>query len=121
MPWFHRWVAFAHMHAHMHTGQEEEAEKGIMMVAHVMKGKDIEEPWEVEDDGVLRGTEGQQHSGKGRQMEGSEVNGESNGMGRGKTEAFGVPSQRWVWGPRLFSLRGWPCSPVLMGLPHVHI
>ena len=57
MSWLHRWVAFTHMHAYMHTGQERRGrEKGIKMAAHVMKGKDIEEPWEVEDDGVLRGT-----------------------------------------------------------------
>lgn len=91
------------------------------MAAHVMKGNVVEEPWEVENDRVLRGTEEQQHSGKRRQMEGPEVNRESNGMGRGKTEAFGLPSQKWVWRPRLFSLRRWPCSPDLMGLPHVHI
>lgn len=57
------------------------------MAAHVTKGKVVEEPWEEENEGVLRGTEGQQHSGKGRQMEGPEVNGEGNGMGRGKTGA----------------------------------
>lgn len=55
MSWFHRWVAFTNMHAYMHTGQERRGkEKGIKMAAHVMKGKDIEEPWEVEADGVLR-------------------------------------------------------------------
>lgn len=56
------------MHAYMHTGQEDMSgrgrEKGIQMAAHVTKGKVVEEPWEEENEGVLRGTEGQQHSGK---------------------------------------------------------
>lgn len=85
-------------------------EKGIQMAAHVTKGKVVEEPWEEENDGVLRGTEGQQHSGKGRQMEGPEVNGEGNGMGRGKTGASVCPV-RGGRGDLVSSPSGGGCVP----------
>lgn len=90
-----------YMHACTHTGQEHMSgerrqREGNEDICSCDEGRTLRK---VENDRGTPWDGGTEHGGKGRQMEGAEVSGDSNGGTEEGGSFWLCPRQGWVWGP----------------------